>query len=230
MGCYWLDDYLALDGRVAPSCLLQTCATCRGGGTLMGPSWLGGAEREMWAVLHIWIILCHLPYNGGKSRRFSVRVAEKCWTLLCRLGRHFTGCRHWPPDFHSHVGASHIRKTAPSMAAVADRTDWLARPDGRPPHRGDVPTNHRVGSQRWLQIKEATKTRIEQDRTLGRLVIDWWSWSSVGEEFGLSCWGVKTFQETEPSDSRCKGKRARKLSSPTCCLYFSGKRSSVAKE
>jgi hypothetical protein len=60
----------------------------------------------------------------------------------------------------ANVGASHIRKTAPSRAAVADRTDWLARPDGRPPHRGDVPTSHRAGSQRWLQVKEATKTNL----------------------------------------------------------------------
>ena len=33
-----------------------------------------------------------------------------------------------------HVGASHLSKTAPSRAAVADRADWLVRPNGRTPN------------------------------------------------------------------------------------------------
>jgi hypothetical protein len=80
-------------------------------------------------------------------------------------------------------------------AAVADRANWLARPGGRTPHRGDVlgvSTNHRAGRQRWLQIKEATKTRIEQ--TIFGFVI------RVLFGFGVSCRGVKTCRETEPSE------------------------------
>ena len=60
----------------------------------------------------------------------------------------------YPHAAASPLPAKACNKTAPSRAAVADRADWFARSDGRPPHYGDVSTNHRAGSQRWLQIKE----------------------------------------------------------------------------
>ena len=60
------------------------------------------------------------------------------------------------------MGASHISKTAPARAAVADRAQWLARPDGRPPHHGDAPANF----NRDLKFVSVSKSPVQNKESV----------------------------------------------------------------
>jgi hypothetical protein len=65
----WLDGCLGVEPRI-------------GLGLAWRPPWWGVGGPCPFSFT-TW----HLPYNWGKGRKTSARIAEQCWVLLVRLGR-----------------------------------------------------------------------------------------------------------------------------------------------